>query len=135
MLGSNESKFVVRGPADGTILHTGGTNGLIDAAAEVMTADVRDLENVTIILEQVVDAGTVVLVTEKSPDGVLWQTVDASTAETDFPAGANTSVEFSLSDASGMSLPTMQVRVRASALAGGGTYRMKVTGRQKAGYR
>jgi hypothetical protein len=108
----------------------GTPNGLIDANAEILVCATGDLENITVQLVQVTDAGTVVLVTEKSLDGVVWETVDASTAETDFAAGANVAVSFTLSDANGMSQRVMAVRARASALAGGGTYRIQVSGRK-----
>lgn len=126
-----QGRYQLLTPAEGV---SGPANGLIDAAADAQTADVRHLENIKILLEQVNDAGTVVLVTESSIDGVVWETVDASTAETDFAAGANVGVAFTLSDANGMPLITNFVRVRASALAGGGTYRMKVAGKVRAGY-
>lgn len=108
--------------------YTGTTDGVLDAAAEAVTFDVSDLEHVVIQLVQVTDAGTVVLVTEASIDGTYWDVVDASTAETDFAAAAGATVSFSLSDANGMPKAYRKVRVRASALAGGGTYTARCSG-------
>jgi hypothetical protein len=110
------------------VVGSGPADGNIDAAAEALTFDVSELEHVIIQLVQVTDAGTVVLVTEASIDGTYWDVVDASTAETDFAAGAGTTVSFSLSDANGMPKAYRQARVRASALAGGGVYTARCSG-------
>lgn len=125
------NKFITKGAAD----VVGTPNGLIDAALEVQTIDVRDLTNVALVIEQVADAGTVVIAVEKSSDGITWVAVGAALTEASFPAGANTTVEVSLSNASGMPLPVQQVRARATALAGGGTYRLRASGYQLPEYR
>lgn len=127
-----QGKYEFLSPAGGQVVGT--PNALIDAALEVQTADVRHLERIEVLLEQVADAGTVVIVTERSMDGVTWQTVDASTTEAEFPAGANTCVSFTLSDSNGMPIVCNFVRARCTALAGGGTYRMKVAGQTRPGY-
>lgn len=113
----------------------GTANALIDAAAEVLTIDCEDLENMSLIVEQVADAGTVILVVEKSMDGTCWIPFGANITEATFAAGANQGVERTNSDANGMPLVCKQVRVTASALAGGGTYRIKAAGKQRYGYR
>lgn len=127
---SKIGKLIVLTPANGLVVGNpdADSDSLIEAATDAQQADVSHLTNIEVILEQVADAGTVVLVTEKSCDGVVWQTIDASTAEGDFAAGANKAVSFTLSDANGMPLRTKFIRCTASALAGGGTYRMKITG-------
>ncbi len=106
----------------------GTANALIDANSEALVCTVEDLEHVVIQLVQVTDNGTVVLVTEASTDGTYWATVDASTAETDFAAGAGTVVEFSLSDSNAMPKAYKQVRVRATTYTGTGTYALRVSG-------
>lgn len=103
-------------------------SGTISAALDSCTIDVSDMTNMSLFLNQLTDAGTVVLVVEKSVDGTNWAVVDASTIESDFPVGANKAIEFTLSDANGMPLVTKQLKVTSSALAGGGVYSAKVAG-------
>lgn len=107
---------------------SGPADGLIDASAEALTFDVGELEHIIVQLVQVVDAGTVVLVTEASIDGTYWDVVDASTADTDFAAGVGATVSFTLSDANAMPKAYKFARVRASALAGGGSYTARCSG-------
>lgn len=108
----------------------GTPNGLIDANAEILVVPCSDLENITVQTVQVTDAGTVTIAIEKTLDGVVWEAVGAALTEASFGAGANTAVSATLSDANGMGLRAMAVRARATALAGGGVYRIQVSGRK-----
>lgn len=112
-----------------------GATGLIDAVNDRAVIDVFDLTGISVYLNQIVDAGTVLLLIEKTVDGVNWAEVGAAVAETAFTAGANKAEEFSLSDANGMPLSAKQIRVTATALAGGGTYSFAVAGTQRDGHR
>lgn len=114
-----------------TGLQSDGTASIL-ANSKTLTVDCADLKNITIQLVQVVDAGTVVLVTEKSLDGTYWETVDASTAEGDFAAGNGAAVSFSLSDSNGMALRCKQVRVRTTTYTSTGEYAMRVSGEMAA---
>jgi hypothetical protein len=104
---------------------------VIDAAAEALMVDVEDLTNVVIWAIQTTDAGTATLPVEISPDGTTWVAFGADLTEASFAAGAGTAVQRSVSDANAMPLAIKQVRLRASALAGGGAYGLKVTGFQR----
>lgn len=126
-------RFVAKTPAGGDVVGT--ANGLIDAAAEAQTCTIEDLSNVVIHAVQVNDAGTVVAHIEATLDGTNWFQVGANLTEASWPAANNAVVERTLSDANGMPLAYKAVRMRASALAAGGTYIMVVGGRQKHGYR
>ena len=112
----------------------GTPNGIIDAAAEVLTCSVEDLDNIVVQVAQENDAGTATLHIEKTLDGTHWLQVGANLTEASFPAGNGTVVEVSLSDANGMPLPAKAIRLRASALASGGTYDVIVGGKQREGY-
>jgi hypothetical protein len=129
---------------NGRFIHKNGTQtveaadpktGLIAAVGDTQIVDVQDMTHISVYLNQIVDNGTVVLVLEKSADGITWQTVDASTTEEAFEAGANTSVEFTLSDGNGMYLRTKQIRARCTAIGGTGRYTLSVSGEQAEGYR
>lgn len=111
-----------------------GDTGVIDTQGDVAVFDVQDLTGISIYLNQLVDAGTVSLVVEKSVDGVNWAQV-ATVADTDFAAGANQAEEVSLSDANGMPLSTKLIRVTAATLTAGGEYSAVVVGTQRDGYR
>lgn len=103
-------------------------SGTITAANDACVVDVSDMTNISVFLNQLTDAGTVVLTIEKSVDGTNYAVVDASTVETDFPAGANKSIEFPLSDANGMPTVAKQLKVTCTALAAGGIYSVTVAG-------
>ncbi len=102
--------------------------GTMNTSTDQCIVDVSDLTNVSIFLNQIVDSGTVTIVLEKSVDGVNWATVDASTTEAGFPAGANTAVEFTLSDSNGMPTLCKQVRATCTAYGASGTYSMVAAG-------
>ena len=111
-----------------------GASGTINAANDACTFDVRHLTEVEVFLDQITDAGTVVLIVERTVDGTNWDEV-ASKAETDLTAGANISTPVSFSTTGGAPIHAQQVRVRASALAAGGVYNAHVVGKQIPGYR
>jgi hypothetical protein len=112
----------------------GAAGGIIAAANDVVAVDVSDLDNVSAFIVQVNDAGTVVLRLDKTPDQTIMTAVGATVAETDFAAGANKAVTRELSDANGMPTPVRELRLTATALAGGGTYKLVVQGRKRIGY-
>lgn len=132
-------KFIKRSTvAEGLVYTTDtGVAGILDAAGDIVTVDVRDLTNVTMTAIQVNDAGTATLLLEGSnDDGASWALLTGgSLSEASFPAGNGTGVNIGLSDARGMPLAFKQVRARLSAVAGGGTYRMCVAGIQLDSYR
>ncbi len=104
-------KFVCRNGVGGS----GTDTGFINAAAEVLEVDVSDLTNVVLHLVQLVDDGTVTLVTEYTIDGTYWAILDASTDASDLGSGVGATVAVTLSDAAGMPIPAKKVRIRASA--------------------
>ncbi len=106
--------------------------GTMNASTDQCIVDVSDMTNVSIFLNQIVDSGTVTIVLEKTIDGVNWATIDAATAATDFPAGNNTSLEFTLSDSNGMPTLATQVRATCTAYGSSGTYSMHACGLQLA---
>lgn len=106
----------------------GQADGLIDAATESLTFDISEVKDIVLNLVQVTDAGTVVLVVEGSIDGTQYTAI-TSKADTDFSAGANIGLDVAgFSDANGMPKAYKTLRVRASALAGGGVYKALVGG-------
>lgn len=111
-----------------------GETGIINANGESLGTECEDLDNVSIVVVQATDAGTVTLVVEKTFDGTNWIAVGSSIAETAFAAGDGATIERTLSDSNGMPLVAKKVRVRATALAGGGVYSMHVAGRVRAGF-
>jgi hypothetical protein len=104
-----------------------GTTGKLDAAADNCNADIRDLDHVSVFVNQLTDAGTATILVEKTFDGVNYSLVSTLT-EASFPAGANKAVEVTLSDANGMPTRAVSVRVTLSAVAGGGAYSAHVAG-------
>lgn len=109
-------------------------SGSINAANCQAQIDMTGMVGSSVFLDQLVDAGTVTLLVEKSIDGTNWATV-VTKHETDFPAGANKSIEVTLSDTNGMPLVAKAVRVTASALSGGGVYGLHAAGKLLDGYR
>lgn len=99
----------------------GGTGSLLDAAGDIATIDTRHMTNIEILVNQVNDAGTCTIDIERTIDGTNWDPVGQFT-EASFPAGANTAQSLLLVDANGMPLSAKQVRVKLTAVAGGGTY-------------
>lgn len=112
-----------------------GDTGQMDEVGDVSVVDVSELSHISIYLNQITDNGTVTIVLEKSVDGTNWAVVDASTVESDFVAGANTALEFTLSDANGMPTHAKQIRARMTVHTGTGGYTMTVAGSLRAGYR
>lgn len=104
-----------------------GATGVIDAVGDIFYADVRELDHISVVANQITDAGTVTLLVEKTFDGTNWCLV-ATLTDASFAAGANKSVETSLSDGNGMPLRALAVRVRCSTYAATGTYTANVAG-------
>jgi hypothetical protein len=119
-----QGRFIHRDAVMGT--DTGAT-GVIDANSDTMVVSVDDLSNISVYLNQLVDSGTVSLLVEKTVDGTNWATV-ATKTQADFPAGANKSIELTLSDGNGMPLRAKAIRVTASGYGATGTYTMTVAG-------
>lgn len=110
-------------------------SGFIQAATDAQVVDISDLENVSVLLNQIVDGGTATIKIDVSYDGTNWVPAVASKADTDFAAGANNTVSaYTLSDANGMAIRAKQVRARCSAATAGGSYSMGVSGKQASGY-
>lgn len=103
---------------EGTMVVDTGTTLVIDAASDSIVVDVRELERVSLYVNQIVDSGTIALRIDKTVDGTNWATV-ATLADTDFPAGANTSKEVTLSDSNGMPLRALMLKVTCTARTGG----------------
>lgn len=108
--------------------------GMLQADNDSATADVRDLTNVSLYLNQIVDDGNATLTVAKSVDGINWAPV-ATKAQSDFAAGANVAIELTLSDSNGMALQTKQLRVVLTGKTGNGKYTITVAGGQRNGYR
>lgn len=104
-----------------------GTTGVIDTTGDIAYADCRELDHISVMVDQITDAGTCVINVEKTMDGVNWALVQSLT-DASFPAGANTSKEVTLSDGNGMPTRALAVRARASAVAGGGVYSAHLAG-------
>lgn len=133
-------KFLNKTVARGVVVSgspDAGVAGILDTAGDILVVDTRDLTNMTIEAIQVVDAGTAVLLIEATiDDGASWGLVTGgSLTDASFPAGANTGLFLGASDARGMPLQFQQVRARLSAVAGGGSYRLAVSGLQLDGFR
>ncbi len=116
-----------------TISVDGDSDGLLEAVNDRAVADVKDLTNVEVVLNQITDGGTATLTIEKTHDGTNWVAVGTK-ADSDFVAGANKSVVVSLSDSNGMPLHAKQVRVTVTAATAGGAYTVGVAGLQRSGY-
>lgn len=114
-----------------------GTAGILDTANDVLIADTRGLTEITVSAIQVNDAGTATLLIEASYDrGVSWALVTSGTlSEASFAAFNGAAVALGISDARGMPLHPTNVRARLSAVSGGGTYSMAITGKFLPGHR
>lgn len=126
-------KYVLRVAGSGAV--DAGVAGILDTANDVVVVSVEDLANMSILLNQLVDAGTCTILVEKTFDGVNWISLHAAYAETDFPAGNNKLIELTLSDTNGMPLVAKSVRATLSAVGGGGSYSLAAAGVQKSMYR
>lgn len=127
-------KYVKKTTAGGEVVSGSPDAGvalLLDTTGDILVADVSNLINVTVQVNQVNDAGTAAILIEGTIDGLAWFTLTGgSLTDASFPAGNNTALALGLSDARGMSLAITAVRARATAIAGGGTYRLAVGGLQ-----
>lgn len=126
-----KGKFIVNAA---TMSVDTGTTGQLDTDADSAVVDVSDLTATSIYLNQIVDNGNASLLVEKSVDGTNFATV-ATKTQADFPAGANKSIELTLSDANGMPTSAKQVRVTLSGHTGTGAYTMTAAGTQRSEYR
>lgn len=109
--------------------------GVIDAATEALVVECEDLEHIEAYAIQSTDAGTATLQLHRSPDGVTFVQMGADFAETALEAGNGGALARSLSDSNGMDLAAKQIRLKATALAAGGVYTLKVCGFQRDGFR
>jgi len=125
MLNKNIFKTVASGDVVG-----GGANSLLDTANEVLVVDVRDLTNIVASAIQVNDAGTCTLLIEASFDlAASWALITSGTlSEASFAAFNGAAVALGVSDARGMQLQPSHIRARLTAVSGGGTYSLAVTG-------
>jgi hypothetical protein len=124
-------KFIVNAATPGVDT---GTTGVLDTDADTMIVDVRDLSNLSIYLNQIVDNGNCSLLVEKTVDGTNYATV-ATKVQSDFPVGANKSIEIAFSDSNGMPLLCQAVKVTLSGHTGTGTYTVTAAGQQRSDYR
>ena len=99
----------------------GGTASILDTTGDIASIDVRHMSQVEVVISQINDAGTATLDIERSLDGTNWDPVGQMT-EASFPAGANKAQSLLLVDANGMPLLAKYIRIKATAVAGGGTY-------------
>lgn len=97
--------------------------------------DISDLENVSVYISQVVDAGTATVQISKTPDGTALVAMGAALTEASWAAGNNVALEKTLSDTNGMGTLCLQVQMNVSAIAGGGSYQLIVQGKQRQGYK
>lgn len=104
-----------------------GATGVIDAVGDIFYADVRELDHISVVVNQITDSGTVTILVEKTFDGTNWIPV-ATLTESSFAAGANKAVETTLSDTNGMALRALAVRARCSTYGASGTYTANVAG-------
>lgn len=132
-------KMVSLTVANGMVIPTvdTGSTGLMDAASDAMTASAVGYTNMTVTVIQVTDAGTATLIVEASYDGgVSYAPITGSPlSEASFAAANNAGVALGLSDARGMALQPTHVRTRLTAVSGGGTYSMSLTGQLLGEYR
>lgn len=103
-----------------------GTTGILDTVGDIAYADCREQDHISVLVNQITDAGTITILVEKTIDGVNWALV-ATVTEASFPAGANTAKEITLSDASGMPTRALAVRARVTVITGG-TYSAAIAG-------
>src|SRR4051812_26096853 len=103
-----------------------GTTGILDTVGDIAYADCREQDHISVLVNQLTDAGTITILVEKTIDGVNWALV-ATVTEASFPAGANTAKEVTLSDASGMPTRALAVRARVTVITGG-TYSAAIAG-------
>ena len=108
--------------------------GTLAADGDTAIADVSELSHISIYLNQLEDDGNVTLTVTKSVDGVNFAPV-AAKQQSDFAAGANKSIELTLSDGNGMPTHAKQIKVVVSDKTGTGEYSMTVAGSLRAGYR
>jgi len=101
---------------------------------DAQVVDVSELSHISIYLNQIVDDGNATLTVTKSVDGTNFAPVSSKT-QGDFAAGANKSIELTLSDANGMPTHAKQIKVVLTGSSGNGEYTMTVAGSLRAGYR
>jgi len=127
-------KTIIKTTASGDVVSgspDAGTLKLLDTAGDILVCDVRELTNITVQAIQVNDAGTATLLIEASiDDGTSgWAVITGGTlSEASFAAFNGAGVLLGVSDARGMPLQVRTIRARLSAVSGGGTYRMAISG-------
>jgi hypothetical protein len=115
---------VMSGSADAGVLK------LLDTANDILIVDVKELTNITAVAIQVVDNGTATLLIEASYDlQTSWAPITSGTlSEASFAAFNGAAVALGVSDARGMALQPSHIRARLTAVSGGGTYSLAVSG-------
>lgn len=112
-----------------------GDTGVMDENLDTMVVDVTDLTNISVLLNQITDAGNATLTVEKSLDGTNWIPVGTKN-QGDFASGANKAIEaFTLSDGNGMPTACKKIRCTMSDHTSTGSYTMGVAGTQRDGMR
>lgn len=105
-------------------------DGWMAADNDACVVDVSDMSHISIYLNQLTDDGNCTLTVTKSVDGVNFAPV-ASKVQTDFAAGANKSIELTLSDANGMPTAARVLKCELTGSSGTGTYTMTVVGSKR----
>jgi len=104
--------------------------GVMAADNDAQVVDVSDMSHISIYLNQLTDDGNCTLTVTKSVDGVNFAPV-ASKVQSDFAAGANKSIELTLSDGNGMPTSARQLKCVLTGSSGTGTYSMTVAGSKR----
>ena len=128
---ASNGKYVQRA---GTMTVDTGVTGVLDALNDAAVCDVRDLDDMTVVLNQLVDGGTATLTVEYTADGINWIPLTTK-ADTTFRAANNDAQAIPLNVTAGVPLVCMEVRVRLTAYTAGGSYSFCVTGRQTQAFR
>ncbi len=124
--------FIVR---EATVTVNPSESGVLDADNDACVVDVKDLERISIFVNQLVDNGNATLTLTKSIDGVNYAPLGSAYDQDDFAAGVNKSFEVSLSDSNGMPLNCAYIKMVLTGSTGTGTYSMTACGTQREGYR
>ncbi len=103
-------------------------DGVLSVDADACVVDVSGLRNVSLYLNQLVDAGNCTLDILRSIDGVNYSTFITAKDQSNFPAGAHTSIEIPIRDANGMWLHSKALKVVLSGHSSTGTYSVTAAG-------
>ncbi len=103
-------------------------DGVLSVDADACVVDVSGLRNVSLILNQLVDAGNATLAILRTIDGTNWSTFTTAKSQADFPTGANKSIEIPIQDSNGMWLFSKALKVVLSGHSSTGTYSAVASG-------